>query len=108
MADRSESKHGKPCGEIVEFYLSANSQYKKGERIPISINGHTYTAVVGQRNKLPEEAVAVLKNCQSSTNVPDLGRYNPDKGGMPRRQEEFFAPQTETVYQSDFDIEVLN
>ena len=63
---------------------------------------------MGQRNKLPEEVVSVLKNAQSSTSVPELDRYNPDKGGMPRKQEDFFRPQKETVYQSDFDIEVLN
>ena len=101
-------KHPKPSGKIVEFFLSANHQYKKGERIPVNINGHKYEAIVGHRNKLPEEVVALLKNCQSSTAVPELERYNPDKGGMPRDQKDFFAPKTETVYQSDFDIEVLN
>lgn len=101
-------KHGKPSGKEVEFFLSANQQYKKGERIPISVNGYKFEATVGQRNKLPEEVVSVLKNAQSSTSVPELDRYNPDKGGMPRKQEDFFRPQKETVYQSDFDIEVLN
>lgn len=103
-----EQKHPKPSGEMVEFFLSANNQYKKGERIPVIINGHRYEAKVGQRNTLPAEVVAILKNCQSSTTVPELDRYNPDKGGMPRKQEEFFNPQTEVAYQSDFDIEVLN
>lgn len=101
-------KHGRPSGKEVEFFLSANNQYKKGERIPISVNGHKFEAIVGQRNRLPEDVVSVLKNCKSSTNVPDLDRYNPDKGGMPRKQEEFFRPSTEVIYQSDFDIEELN
>jgi len=102
------SKHVKPSGRDVEFFLSANNQYRKGEHIPVSINGFDYVATVGQRNTLPEEVVAVLKNAKSSTTVPELDRYNPDKGGMPRRQEEFFRPRTEVVYQSDFDIEELN
>ena len=105
---QTKSKHERPSGKDVDFFLSANTQYKKGERIPVSINGYDYVAVVGQRNRLPEEVVAVLKNAKSSTNVPDLDRYNPDKGGMPRRQEDFFRPKTEVVYQSDFDIEELN
>jgi hypothetical protein len=101
------SKHGKPSGDEVEFFLSANNQYKKGEQIPIIVNGHEFVAVVGQRNKLPDDVVSVLRNAKSSTAVPELGRYNPDKGGMPRRQEDFFRPKTEVVYQSDFDIEEL-
>lgn len=103
-----DDKHCKPSGDEVEFFLSANNQYKKGERIPIDVNGYKYVAVVGNRNRLPEEVVSVLKNARSSTTVPELERYNPDKGGMPRKQEEFFRPHTEVVYQSDFDIEVLN
>ncbi len=83
-------------------------EFKKGERIRVDINGYKYDAVVGSRNRLPEEVVAVLKNAKSSTTVPELERYNPDKGGMPRKQEDFFRPQTEVVYQSDFDIEELN
>lgn len=101
-------KHPKPSGKEVEFFLSANSQYKKGERIPVKVNGYRYEAVVGQRNRLPEEVVSVLKNAKSSTSVPELDRYNPDQGGMPRKQSDFFRPSTQAVYQSDFDIEVLN
>jgi hypothetical protein len=101
-------KHPKPSGKEVEFFLSANSQYKKGERIPVKVNGYRYEAVIGQRNRLPEEVVSVLKNAKSSTSVPELDRYNPDQGGMPRKQSDFFRPSTQVVYQSDFDIEVLN
>lgn len=100
-------KHERPSGKEVEFFLSANNQYKKGERIPISVNGHDFVATVGQRNSLPEEVVSVLRNAKSTTTVPELSRYNPDKGGMPRKQEDFFRPSTEVVYQSDFDIEEL-
>lgn len=100
-------KHERPSGDEVEFFLSANNQYKKGEEIPITVNGHTFVATVGQRNRLPDDVVSVLRNAKSATTVPELGRYNPDKGGMPRKQEDFFRPKTEVTYQSDFDIEEL-
>lgn len=101
-------KHVRPSGDEEEFFLSANNQYKKGERIPITVNGFHFEATVGQRNRLPKDVVDVLRNARSSTKVPELDRYNPDKGGMPRSQAEFFRPTTEVVYQADFDIEKLN
>lgn len=102
-----DDKHCKPGGPVTEFFLSANGQYKKGERIPIKVNGYEYYAEVGRRNKLPKEVVQVLQNAKSSTVVPDLSRTNPDRGGMPRKQEEFFNPSTTVDYQSDFDVEIL-
>ena len=108
MTKDLKDKHVKPSGKDVTFFFGANSQYKKGERIPVSINGYTYTAIVGAKNTLPEEVVAVLKNCKSSTNVPDVERYDPNKRGMPRNQNDFFNPETRVEYQEDFHIEVLN
>lgn len=102
-----KDKHVRPGGPEVEFYLGANSQYKKGEEIPLDINGHKYGVIVGQRNKLPKEALEVLQNAKSQTEVPALSQYDPTRRGMPRKQEDFFRPKTEYVYQSDFDIEIL-
>lgn len=93
---------------MTEFYLAANGQYKKGERIPIKVNGHKFVAVVGQRNKLPADALAVLEEAKSKTSVPKLSEYDPTLRGVPRKQEDFFNPEQEYVYQSDFDIEILN
>lgn len=106
-ATRSD-KHIAPGGPEVEFYLGANGQYQKGEGIPINVNGHKHWAVVGQRNKLPQEALEVLQNAKSKTEVPDLSQYDPSKRGMPRKQEDFYMPKTDYVYQSDFDIEILS
>ena len=92
---------------MVEFYLAANAQYKKGEPIPVRVNGHDEWVVVGQRNKLPADALAVLENAKSKTRVPDLNEYDPARQGVPRKQEDFYNPKEEYVYQSDFDIEVL-
>lgn len=101
-------KHPDAGGPEVEFYLGANSQYQKGEAIPIRVNGgKKHWAVVGQRNKLPREALEVLQNAKSRTEVPDLEKYDPTRRGMPRKQEDFYNPKTEYVYQSDFDIEIL-
>ncbi len=101
-------KHIAPGGPEVEFFLGANGQYKKGEAIPISVNGTTtHWAVVGQKNKLPQEALEVLQNAKSKTAVPDLNQYDPTRRGVPRKQEDFYNPKMDYVYQSDFDIEVL-
>lgn len=108
MAERRKDKHVAPGGPEVEFYLGANGQYTKGEEIPINVNGHKHYVVVGQRNKLPQQALEVLQNAKSQTQVPDLKQYDPTKQGMPRKQEDFYRPKTEYVYQSDFDIEILN
>lgn len=97
----------KPSGPEVEFYLGANAQYDKGERIPIHINGYDYEAVVGSRNKLPKEVVEVLQNAKSQTKVVDLERYDPSKGGVPRKEKDFYNPATGFVYQSEWDVEIL-
>ncbi len=100
-------KHPKPSGEEVEFYLGASSQYRKGERIPIRINDYKYEAIVGHRNTLPREVVQVLQDAKSQTEVPKLSKYDPAGRGVPRSQEDFYTPDKEVVYQSDFDIEIL-
>lgn len=107
MADRPKDKHCKPSGPEVEFYLGANSQYQKGEEIPVKVNGYEYGVIVGQRNKLPQEVLEVLQNAKSQTEVPSLDAVDPHRRGVPRKQEDFFRPKTEYTYQSDFDIEVL-
>ena len=101
-------KHAKPCGPMVEFYFAASGQYRKGERIPVSVNGHRYTAVVGQKNTLPSEVVEVLQEAKSRTLVPKVDEYDPSKRGVPRKEEDFFNVKKDYVYQSDFDIEILN
>lgn len=104
----AKDKHIPPGGPEVEFYLSANGQYRKGEEIPLNINGHKHHVVVGQRNKLPQEALEVLQNAKSKTEVPDLNAVDPSRRGVPRKQEDFYNPKKDYVYQSDFDIEILN
>lgn len=101
-------KHGRPEGPEVEFYLGANSQYKKGERIPVKVNGHRYLVTVGAKNSMPSEVVEVLQEAKSHTLVPDLDRYDPSRRGVPRKEEEFGNVQRKVSEQSDFDIEILN
>ena len=103
----ASDKHQKAGGPVVDFYLAANSQYKKGEAIPIKVNGHKEWVVVGQRNKLPQGALEVLQNAKSKTKVPNLKEYDPSQRGMPRKQEDFYNPKEDYVYQSDFDIEII-
>ncbi|MGL5935278.1 MAG: hypothetical protein ACRCZI_06605 [Cetobacterium sp.] len=103
----SKDKHSKPCGPLESFYFGASAQYKKGERITVTVNGFSYEAVVGAKNTFPKEVVDVLRNCQSRTTVPDVDRYDPTRRGMPRKQEDFFNPATTVSYQCDFDIETI-
>jgi hypothetical protein len=100
-------RNEKPCGEIVKFYLPPNAQYRKGERIPVQINGYLYQPIVGETNEFPEEIVQVLEEAKSRTSVPDLDRYDPERYGVPRSQDEFFNPRMKAVYQQDFDIKRL-
>ncbi len=103
----ASANHPKPSGPLVEFYLGANSQYQKGELIPVTVNGHRYEAKVGARNTLPKEVVAVLQDAKSRTAVVDRKAYDPHEGGTPRAEAEFFQPRMTDVYQSDYDIEIL-
>lgn len=99
--------HEKPGGPMIEFYLAANAQYEKGEVIPVSVNGHNYYAKVGERQMLPKDVVDVLKNSKSKTAKVKTGNYDPDRGGVPRKQELFYQAEKDYVYQCEFDIEEL-
>ena len=101
------NRNDKPGGEIVKFYLPPNEQYKKGERIPIQINGYNYMAIVGAKQELPSDVLEVLENARSRTIVPNLEKYDPEKYGAPRSQDQFFAPEGKMVSQQDFDIQRL-
>jgi hypothetical protein len=101
------SPSAKPGGDIIKFYLPPNEQYKKGERIPININGYQYVAVVGAKQELPADVVEVLENAKSRTAVPNLEKYDPERYGTPRSQDQFFNPEMKLVYQQDFDIQRL-
>ena len=103
-----KDKHAAPGGPEVEFFLATPPQYKKGEGLRIHINGHDHFVQFGSVNKLPEQALQVLLDAKSQTEVPALDQYDPSRRGMPRKQEDFYNPQTTVVYQNDFDIEVLD
>lgn len=106
IADPSD-KHVKPSGGMVECYVAANDQYKKGETIPVTVNGYRYEVTIGSRNTIPQEVLSVLQNAKSKTAVPDLEAYDPSRGGVPRKQEDFFRGKQKFVEQSEWDIEVL-
>ena len=97
----------KPSGEMVTFYLGVPPQYKKGERLKLSINGYDYMVTFGQRNTAPSEIVALLKNCASRTSVPDLEKTDPSKRGVPRDSSQFFNPEMKVMEHFDYDVEVL-
>ena len=99
----------KPGGEIIKFYLPTNKQYdKKGEELTLVHNGFEYTVRVGEKNELPEEVlVNMLENNESKTVVPDWEKYDPERGGVPRKAEDFYKGAKKIHYQKDFDIERL-
>jgi hypothetical protein len=107
MPIKTVKKYPAPGGPDVEFVLMANSQYKKGECIPIDINGYKHYAVVGQKNTLPQQVLQALQDAKSRTEVVDTEQYDPTRGGMPRKQEDFYAPKKTHVYQSEYDIEII-
>jgi hypothetical protein len=97
----------KPGGEIIKFFLSANSQYKKGECITLRLNGYEYPVTVGAKNELPEDVLKMLESNESKTVVPDFERYDPERGGIPRAKEDFYRGAKKFHYVKDFDIERL-
>jgi len=105
---RKNKDYPKPSGPEVEWFLGANDQYKKGERIPWSINGYNGYVTVGARNKTPKEVMQLFQSCASRTKVVDVARYDPTRLGVPRKQEDFFNPEYKEVEQKDFDIELLS
>jgi hypothetical protein len=108
VANIGQPQHNsKPGGEIIKFYLPPNEQWKKGERIPIQINGYDYVAVVGAKQELPSDVLEVLENSKSTTAVPNLEKYDPERYGTPRSQDAFFNPELKMVYQSNFDVQRL-
>ena len=108
MATKKHKDYPKPGGPEVEFVLMANDQYKKGEHIPLNVNGYEHHVVVGGRNKLPQDVLQVLLDAKSKTQVTDTDRYDPSRGGVPRKQEDFYNPVKKDVYQCEYDIEILN
>jgi hypothetical protein len=103
-----KDKHVAPGGPEVEFFLATPPQYQKGEGLRIHINGHDHWVQFGAKNKLPQEALEALQNAKSQTEVPSLDQYDPARRGVPRTQEDFYNPKTTVVYQTDFDIEILD
>lgn len=98
----------KPSGPMTKFYLAPNEQYsRKGEHVVVSINNHTYHAVIGTKQELPEEVVSYLESLKSRTMVPNIDKYDPDHFGVPRRADDFFNPQLKPELRKDFDIERL-
>lgn len=93
---------------MVEWYLGANDQYKKGEHIPYSINGYNGYVTVGARNTTVKDVMTLFQSTASRTSVVDTKKYDPMHFGVPRDKDQFFNPDMRVVEQKDFDIEVLS
>ena len=102
-----EKKHGKPGGPMVEFYLGRTIRGQqigdKPQAIPINVNGHKFEAILGQRNRLPKDVVAVLQNSQSQTRVVDVDQAE----RSPRMQGRFQDAPTRLEYAHDYEIDII-
>lgn len=108
MGEEKRHVWEKAGGPMVEFYLPENGLYKEGHVIPYSINGFQGTVKVGAKNRAPKDVVEMLKQCKSSSNVPNLDASDPTKHGAPRKQEDFFTMPTVKHHQQDFKVEILS
>lgn len=97
----------KAGGDLVEIYIPENGMYKEGHSIPYSINGYRGAVIVGKRCKVTQDVVTMLKQCKSNTAVPNLDAVDPDKRGVPRKQEDFYNVATKSHHQQDFKVEIL-
>ncbi|NGZ94928.1 MAG: hypothetical protein CV089_02135 [Nitrospira sp. WS110] len=96
----------KPNRPLVTFYLAANQQYKKGERINVSIGGHNYHLTVGTKNTAPLEVYEEVRNSKSMCRVPNNEQTSPFEGGVPRDPHKTDIPLKDH-YIGDFDVEVI-
>ena len=92
---------------MVEFYLE-RQQFMDPSReysVPVTINGQTYHAVFGKRNKLPKPVVEVLKNAKSAIHpMANSRRVDSVVGGEGRPAGEIMQSQTEYQYINDYNV----
>lgn len=87
--DDPKLKHREPQGEMEEFYLGKSIRgihVKREQAIPVSINGFTRYAIMGEDNEMQKQFVDVIEQSKSTAMVPDMAQYDPEHGGRPRPQ----------------------
>lgn len=82
---------GPPTGPMESFYLGRSIrgvQLKRPQAIPISINGHTSYAVMGEDNEMEKEFVDVIEQSASTmVEVPDEDERNPRDTNRPAKMK---------------------
>lgn len=103
--DDPKLKHKEPQGEREEFYLGRSIRgvhVSKPQAVPVSINGFTRYAVMGEDNEMERQFVDVIEQSASSAMVPDMDQYNPERGGRPRPQN--LPAQMKVEYLGDYEL----
>ena len=103
--DDPKDEGREPSGPMESFYLGRSIRgvaLGKAQSIPISINGFTRYAEMGEDNEMEKEFVDVLEQAASTMLVPDLDKYDPGRGGVPRRQG--LPAEMKVEYLGDFEM----
>lgn len=92
---------------MVEFYLERQQfmDPTKEYSIPVTVNGYSFSATFGKRNRLPKAVVDVLKNSRSAIHpMKTTNRVELARGGEGRSQSEFMQSQSEVKYVNDYNV----
>lgn len=111
--DDPKKKHPAPWRDEETIYVGryqrgilVHDGEEQGERqVPVSINGHAPKFfTMGKETTAPEEYIQVLENSQSTIRVIDSEKYDPERGGVPRRQRDFKKPEYKTESLGDYEL----
>ena len=79
--DDPKRKHTEPQGDHEDFYLGRSIRgvhVAREQAVPISINGFTRYAIMGEDNTMERAFVDVLEQSASHATVPDMAEYDPE------------------------------
>ena len=103
--DDPKLKHKEPQGESEEFYLGRSIRgihVSKPQAVPVSINGFTRYAIMGDDNQMEKQFVDVIEQSASTAVVPDMAEYDPERGGRPRPQN--MPAKMKVEYLGDYEL----
>lgn len=100
-----------PDGPPTEFYLARDQGMdpNKPYAHTFNYNGWEYTIRFGQRNTLPKQVAEYIRDLgKEGTKVPNLKKYDPTQGGVPRADSDFDNPDLiEEPSMGRFQVEML-
>jgi len=110
VADQKKAKkfpNPADTSPMVDFYLERQQfmDPSKEYSIPIHVNGYTFSATFGKKNKLPADVVAVLKNAKSALHPSaNAGKVDLARGGEGRPMSQIMESTQSLKYVNDYNV----